>query len=119
MTEGIKFVNLTPHQINIVNEKGEIILSIPPSGKVARVTARPVKVGEISGIPINKVEYGDIEGLPEPQKGVIYIVSILVLQALKSKGIQRNDVLAPDTNPYSVVRDEQGRIIGVKAFMVL
>jgi len=42
-----------------------------------------------------------------------YIVSSLVAQALAGK---RNDLLAPDTSPQGVVRDEEGRIVGVKRF---
>jgi len=42
----------------------------------------------------------------------VYIVSSLVAQAVKG----RQDVVAPDTSPSGVVRDEQGRIIGVKRF---
>jgi len=41
-----------------------------------------------------------------------YIVSSLVAQALRG----RNDIIAPDTSPNNVVRDENGNIIGVKRF---
>lgn len=115
-----KFVNLTPHEVNVYSQDGKkLILSIPPSGKVARVSVTYKTVKNINGIPVNRVEYGEIVDLPEPEKDTIYIVSVVVLMALKSKGINRSDVLSPDTNPHSVIRDEKGQIIGVKAFQTL
>ena len=59
-------------------------------------------------IKINSTSFGEVDGLPEPQEGTIFIVSALVAQALK--GV-RNDLVIPD----DTVRDEQGRIIGCRA----
>jgi len=123
-----KIINLTPHEIIIVNEgcpskvadrtelQQYVIDRFPPSGLVARVKADRVKIGEYNGIPVFKTVFGGVEGLPAPERGVIYIVSTLVLQALKGK---RNDVVAPDTSPQSAVRDESGKIIAVKGFQVI
>jgi len=116
-----KFVNLTPHSITVFDSLAEKKLAeIPPSGQVARVATKAEEVGVLPmgdfGIPINKVKYGPVESLPPPENGTIYIVSVLVLQALKGR---RTDVMAPDTGPESVVRDENGRIAGVRAFLVL
>ena len=113
----VKFVNLTPHEIVIFDNEGRsVIKRIPPSGQVARVSVKRTKVAEIDGVPVYKTEYGEIEGLPEPKEDTVYIVSILVLQALKGT---RKDVVAPDTSPASAIRDEQGRIKGVRAFTIL
>jgi len=116
-----EFVNLTPHTITVFDSSGKkCLIEIPPSGQVARVATMAEEVGAlpINGhdVPINRVTYGEVENLPEPQNGTIYIVSVLVLQALKG---QRTDVMAPDTGPDSVVRDENGRIAGVRAFLVM
>ncbi|MEM2366593.1 MAG: hypothetical protein QXL06_06705 [Nitrososphaerota archaeon] len=112
----IKLINLTPHEIVVYSfDSKDIILRIPPSGTVARVSVVQQKVGEINGIPIFKTNYGKVEGLPDPQPNTVYIVSILVLQALGGK---RSDVVTPDTG-VNVIRDSQGKIIGTKAFVVL
>lgn len=111
-------VNLTPHAIVVRLESGEDV-TIPPSGTVARVSSESVNVGEIDGIPVMRTEYGNIEGLPEPVDDTVYIVSTLVLLALKDKGIVRNDIVSPNTSPASVVRDADGRVVGVKSFQVL
>jgi len=124
----IKFINLTPHPINLVDPAtNKVFLTIPPSGKVARVKTmqKTVKTidfdlnGYLTSVDIKKTEYGEIENLPEPQPNTIYIVSTIVLVALRDKGIKRDDIVAPDTTPNSVVRDEKGNIIGVKGFQTL
>ena len=115
-----EFVNLTPHEVTVYDSAGQnVVLKIPPSGKVARVTTASKIVGYLNGIPVRRTEYGEIQGLPEPREGVIYIVSTIVLIALREKGMKRDDVIAPDTNPDSIIRDKDGRVIGVKYFQTL
>ncbi len=111
----VEIVNLTPHEITLVREDGEV-MKIPPSGQVARVKVEQEVVNEINGISIVRTKFGDIEGLPEPQDGKIFIVSSLVAQAAAKLG--RTDVVAPDTSPQGVIRDENGRIVGVKRFQI-
>ena len=144
--EGIKFVNLTPHEIRIVGEDGRVKFAIPPSGRVARVKTEQKVVGYLNGIPVVKTEFGEvvvvdeneneenpwdfyavyhncdnctltkcldnIVNCPRQKPEKYFIVSSLVAQALKG----RRDVIAPDTSPQGVVRDENGNIIGVKRF---
>jgi len=112
----IKWVNLTPHDINIYSPDGRSMLaSISPSGNVARVETEEEFVGYINGLPVKRIKYKRIIGLPKPEDNVFYIVSSIVLIALKAMGIKRNDVVAPNTN--DAVRDSSGRIVGVKSFM--
>lgn len=100
-------VNLTPHSITFVDAVGNTVLTVEPSGQVARCSVTREKVGMINGIPINKSRFGEVENLPEPQEGTIYIVSALTAQAVP----ERDDVFITD----DAVRDEQGRIIGCRA----
>jgi hypothetical protein len=107
-------INATPHSITLVSREGveqdnrrqflaetvEILREIPPSGIIARVSMVNSPAGEIDGIPIESVIYGEIEGLPEPQEGVYYIVSGLVAAAAAKIG--RVDCLAPG----ALVRDK-------------
>lgn len=117
--EKMKFVNLTPHALGICDPEGKLIASIPSVGSArVKTSATEVAKVEIEGTEVSVVEtsYGEVEGLPEPIEGTMYIVSILVVSALKALGIDRSDVVAPDTGPASVVRDEGGNIVGVKRF---
>jgi hypothetical protein len=112
-------INATPHSITLVSREGveqdnrrqflaetvEILREIPPSGILARVSMVNFPAGEIDGIAIESVTYGEIEGLPEPQEGVYYIVSGLVAAAAAKIG--RVDCLAPG----ALVRDKKTGVI--------
>ena len=106
----MKFVNLTPHEIVIMQEgKGNIY--IPASGVVARCKQEtrilsPIVTAEGISIPCGINSYGDIEGLPKAELGTYFITSSLVAQAAWALG--REDVLCP----LQAVRDSEGRIIG-------
>ena len=100
-------INLTPHAINFVNSNGDIYKTINPDGTVARLQTDTVVFGQIEDIPLTRTEFGPIDGLPDPQPGVYYIVSSLVAQQCKD----RNDVYIPNES----VRDSNGRIIGCKS----
>jgi hypothetical protein len=104
-------INLTPHNFTLCSDAGEVIRVIPPTTPAARVSSASQVIGSIDGIPVTKTAFGAVEGLPDPQEGVCYIVSLLVQQRVS----HRSDVYRPDTGPSSVVRDAAGIIVGVKA----
>jgi hypothetical protein len=56
--------------------------------------------------------FGPVQNLPDPQPGVIYIVSALVAQAAK-----RADVVSPATGHPLARRDQNGQIISVPGFV--
>lgn len=112
----MNIINLTAHTINVVN--GENNIAYPSEG-LARVKTEEKEVGKINGIPVVKTVYTTVEGLPDMQEDTVYLVSTLVLQALKANGVCRPDCLAPNTGLSGAIRDEQGRIIGVKGFQTL
>ena len=97
------FINLTPHALNVRKADGTF-LELPPSGMVARRSVERVVVGEIDGITVYATKFGELEGLPEPAEGTIYIVSALAAQAC----VDRTDVLVPG----EAIRDKAGRIVG-------
>lgn len=106
----VELVNLTPHEIRLWVQQPEGLLLIPPSRQVARVVVRREDAGHIDAggmsIPLARTTYGEIEGLPGPTPGTLYIVSSLVAAAARD----RNDLLIPD----DLVRDEQGKVIGAR-----
>lgn len=111
-----RFVNCTPHAINVQTEQG--IITIPPSGISIRVASEQVQVGKINGIPVMKTKFTSVD-LPQPEQDTFFIVSTVVLQACKEMGIQRDDLIAPDTSPQSAVRDGTGQIVAIRRFQVL
>jgi len=105
-----KFVNLTPHALTIY-ANGEIAFEIPASGTVARRAVSEEIVGEVNGVVLARTVFGEAEGVPAPEEGVMYLVSRLVKDGLPN----RTDVICPDTGK-TAVRDEGGRILGVTRF---
>jgi hypothetical protein len=117
----MKIVNLTPHAMVLFDAIGVTeVARIEASGSVARVLTQATEVGVISingaDIPVVETSYGQVENLPESEEDTVFVASILVVSALKALGINRYDVVAPDTGPQSVVRDFNGNILGVKRF---
>lgn len=105
-----KLVNLTPHAIVLM--VGDVNITIPPSGIVARcaTTRTQVDVLTVDGvqIPVNQIGFGAVQDLPAPQDGVLFVVSSLVANAAKG---YRSDLLTVD----DAVRDAGGNIIGCRA----
>ena len=101
----MKIVNATPHDIKL--NDGTVF---PASGQVARVSVNQVDDGDINGIPVKKNTYGEVEGIPEPRDGVVYIVSAMVVG-----NSDRTDLVAPDTG--NALRNDQGHIVSVPGFV--
>lgn len=101
----MEFVNLTAHTINEVSTGMEI----PTSGTMARVKTSNELVSRVDGCPIYATTFGEVEGLPEPMEGKVYIVSSLVLNAIPE---DRTDVVAPG----NLQRNEHGQPVGCMGF---
>jgi hypothetical protein len=119
--------NATPHPVTIMTEDGKVISTIEPCGILPRLvpidttTAQsmdtmivaPIDVKgldlEILNLPITiKDSNMKINGLPEFEAGVFYIVPFVIFQACPT----RTDLLQIDA-----VRDEKGFTIGAKGFI--
>lgn len=106
--------NYTPHACHIYDNAGKEIIGTYESEGNARVTTKNIQVGTVGpdNAPLFKSEYGEIDGLPEPEENVLYIVSFIVKNACP----ERNDLISPASDPQNSVRDEAGRILGTKGF---
>lgn len=113
-----KIVNLTPHSVQVYSSEsfvgleqtnpttwladaveGSPIATYESNG-VARVKVSSADDEPIAGVPTVKSIYGSIEGLPEYQDGVFYIVSLPLISAALNTGRTTKDLLSP----YQVVR---------------
>jgi hypothetical protein len=105
---GVEVVNLTPHPLTIERTDGTVA-AIPATGAVARLAvtreARPAVKTTVGEFAVSAPKLGEIEGLPEPQSGKIYVVSAIVADAAK-----RADVFSPG----ELLRDAEGKIIGAR-----
>jgi hypothetical protein len=115
----VKLINLTPHALRIrVEESGEAIalesdIVIDPTAPAARVRQESVVVGHINDIPVKMSKFSDVKNLPEPQDGVVYIVSMLV-----SQRAHREDVVGPNTSPKEDIRYPEGHKLAGLTFAV-
>ena len=100
-----RFVNLTPHAVVVVGGP-----TLPPSGSVARCSSASVPAGEHAGVALSRVSFGAVEGLPDPEPGVVFVVSGLVRSAVPG----RSDVASPG----DLVRDAAGAVVGCKNLVV-
>jgi len=102
-----KIVNLTSHDIYDVVGKNWY----PATNQVAKVTYTEKTLAIFNGTPIIEYVYSEPVGLPEPEEGTLYIVSSVVLNAMKGK---RDDLISP----AKIVRDTRGVPIGCQGFRV-
>lgn len=107
----MEFVNLCPHQIDVIRADGSTV-SYVPSGTVARCSQTERVVDEVDGIVITTQSFGEITGLPDPVDGTMYIVSRLVAAAVP----ERHDLVIPGP----LVRNpETGQPSGCRGLSVL
>jgi len=103
-------VNLTPHQITLVDDLGNIIQVVEPEATSARCSSERQFAFEADSIRVNRTMFGEVSGLPDEVNGTWYIVSRIVAEASG-----RSDLIIPD----ETVRNAEGQIIGCKSFATL
>lgn len=105
----MKLVNLTPHPLTIY-VGDQVVINQQPDGPMARCVETRQDAGTVTvdghEIPVSVVGFGAVAGLPDPQPGVLYVVSRATAEAVPD----RDDVVYPDGQ----VRDADGRIIGCR-----
>lgn len=128
-----ELINLTPHPVRIYDSGGtSIALNLPSHGSL-RTEEKIVRTEQLDSYDL-KLEvvdtlFGDLyldtneqtpagvqllEGNLPCVPGRVYIVSVFAGGHPSLRG--RSDVVQPDTGPESVVRDEDGRLSGVRRF---
>lgn len=114
-------LNLTPHPIVVRSADGTDTIFPPaaPKGAEPRVGNHPGAVLDdhpLAGlVAVHGTDVaGEVENLPAPVDDVFLIVSGMVGDALRARGISRPDVLVPGTGPQDgAVRNAQGHIQAV------
>lgn len=119
-------LNFTPHTIDVFRREdvtpdtgrgfiarhGRGPVFVIPSAGIARAASSEAPAGTVDGIPVVEVQYGRVEGLPEPCPGVWLVVSGITAQAARAQGRDTSDLLLTT----GLVRDADGRIVGCTAF---
>lgn len=117
----MRFVNLTPHDLTVVDALGIERVLPAVKGRVARVIMTPAPAPTLledeQGNLFSLTEAGQpvsVEGLPDQEHGVLLVVSAIVRSCPLLAG--RGDLVSPDTGP-SALRDALGQIRAVKGFV--
>lgn len=105
----VRLVNLTPHEVHVHGIDGTLRLPVTPSVTRLPVERDPVGVVEVGGvrIPLTVSILNGTPQLPEPEPGVLLVVSRAVAEALP----ERSDLVFPD----QLIRDENGVVTGCRA----
>lgn len=112
MEKQVTLVNKTPHTVNLVTVCGTKI-SLEPVLPTPRVSSSSIKTAVYTITDDNGVEhtitreapvFGEVVDLPEPQEGVLYIVSMLVA----ARASNRTDLVSPGRQ----IRNDAGQVIG-------
>jgi len=101
----VKAINLTNHVIRFVDGT-----ELKPSGIVCRCDYTEKEVGNFHGTAIIKFEYNGVYGLPPKQEGIIYIVSSVVLNAIRELMPERDDCVAVG----KLIKDRTGKVIAAQ-----
>lgn len=84
-------VNLTPHDVVVLDENGVEVIRVVPQEQPARLVevrgaTTTLRIGD-ADIPVVGLGYLDVVlNLPDPQNGVKYIVSRVTAQGIPPRG---------------------------------
>lgn len=120
-----KIINLTPHAICVyvggsIGVHPEYSVTIEPATQPARVAVLDTAIGQLGltpgdvlTAPVYQTHFGEVTGVPLPtEPDAIYIVSRVVVEALKEEGWNTQQFLVP----HDLVRNEHGDVIGCRGF---
>ena len=76
----MELINKTPHDITILNEDGQVVRVIEPTGEAWRLEEEITFSHYEDGIPVTESRYTCID-LPQERENVAYIVSQLFINS--------------------------------------
>lgn len=106
----IRYINLTPHALQVKSLDGGFIIILPDAEGPARVIYEhlPPEQVAIGGSEVAVAVAGkprEIIGLPDPQPDIVFIVAKAVADAAPAG---RGDLMSPGR----LLRDAEGKVVG-------
>lgn len=107
----MRFINLTPHPLNVKATSGDFVTILPDADGPARVVydtfpPEQVRAGNFDFFEVTVAGCPrEIINLPDPEPNVVFIVAKAVADAAPR---YRGDLMSPGR----LIRDENGRVIG-------
>ncbi len=119
----MKLINLTPHAVRIRLQEDatptalDSDIVIQASGNRAMISQSYHDMPLLNGsIPQAETDFGEITDLPEPEDGVIYVVSMPLAQYAAALG-RYEDIRFPDTG-RSAIRTVEGQPYAVRRLLM-
>lgn len=109
MSDDYRLINTTFRDLRFI-ESGVPDIVIPKSGLITNVTRDVRSVYDVRGVPVAEGVLS-VDGIPDKQEGVGYIVTWKTLMVLKSLGYDCSDLYCPD----AVIRGDDSKPIGAAA----
>ncbi len=107
----MKMVNLCPHPIRVVvgpTDDDVEVLAPAPKGAPARAEEVIVERTTLdNGQEVELFKLGHSVNLPDPQPDTVFVVSAMVMSSLIAYGVQRIDVVSPNTGSTAIRKDGQ------------
>lgn len=123
-------VNLTPHDVVLMDAEGQELMTFPASGhslRVVKFTEAKISKATVAGASV-EIIHGprtpvatNFDDLPDLiRQAPAMIVSAITADAAWDPMYNGDGILlfVPDTGPEAVVRDDKGQIRGVKRFIL-
>jgi len=113
LAQSVALVNLTPHDIRVLDDENNPVHLLVASGVAARVSeaikeSQSCSVTASGGsVVVDTLEYGALEGLPPPREATLYVVSRVTAEQARD----RKDLIFP----LGEVR-RGGTVIGCRRF---
>lgn len=95
-----EIVVVSPHAVTFKRDGADdLVIKSSGSARADQVFSQePVEY--VDSVPVYELTYtGEVVGLPDPVPGRVYVVSMILAQALLALGIKRNDVVSPNYVP--------------------
>lgn len=108
-----RIVNLTNQLMRICNDSSdEPVITLEENkgqaGPVPEIDQKAQWSSEpLCGIPVHEVVFGETLHLPPAEPGVLFVVSKMVAE----RNRDRSDLICPNTDPNTVIRDKDTRAI--------
>lgn len=122
----MKVLNLTPHDVHVLNDDGSILLTYPKSGQQARMISKPqVSVDcDLGDVPmVSAQRWSNVDQSVEIDPEVTHLlvsmpVGDFIARSHISNKYWNYTIIGPDTGPQSAVRDQNGRIVGTRRLVL-
>lgn len=104
LNNGYEVLNVCPHPVTVGHEGPERLV-FPGVGKEDAFRLPTESVTEdFGGLPLGVTKVTNVEALPQPKEGRLYIVPSMVRQLFPD----RKDFVSPTTDNKCIIKNEQG-----------